>query len=272
MITLRWSLFMEQEIPVDYYNVFRSMIGFVFPISAIGSGATLNIKANGGANQLLTLPALNSVDYLNSVLVNAYASESFDGLSVYIRSTVGCYPGSIEILENTLGLTPRLITERSESELIGIVTADNTDGAVETFIDNNGNYQDFYAVSSVGMNAIESKKTSWRQPLPAQGPLCVVEGTVINLQGIAIADIDVVATLHETPKARSLSYITREPISTKTSPEGRFSLPLVQGALVKLEIPAVGYSQMVTIPCRSYIFLQELLVDMNYTYPLGYRE
>jgi hypothetical protein len=271
MITLRWSLFMVQEVDVDYYNVYRSMIGFSFPKSAIGPASSLTIRVNGGDPQVLNIPQSNTAAYLNSVLVNAHAYEAYDGNSIIIRSAVRSHPGSVRVESNTLGLEERLITEKSESRIVAIHAASDGDGVVETFIDKDGFPEDFYSVSSTDLDGIESLQTPWIKPLQSLGAICVIEGSIVNLQGISVPDAEIIATLHETPKARPLTYITKEPIITRTNPDGRFSLPLLQGALVKLDIPAIGYTQMVTIPCRPYIFLQELLVDEGYTYPLGYR-
>ena len=271
MITLRWSLFLEEETDVSSYNIYRSMIGFLIPIYRIEEGSTLSLKVNGGALQELIFPEENHIEYLNQNLVNATATQSYDQNFIIVRSVVKTAPGSIEVCANSLGLRQRVITELSEEILVEVVQSSGRDDDLEVFRDYDGDPDDFYAISSNDVDGNESLKTPWRRSISSIAPICVVEGAIVDLQGMSLPDIEIIATLHETPRARSLAYVVKEPVRTKTSPDGRFSLPLLQGVLVKLEIPAIGYCQMVTIPKRPYIFLQELLVNEEYTYPLGYR-
>lgn len=271
MITLRWSLFLEEETEITSYNVYRCMIGLMIPYWSVEEGSTITLKINNGDPVTLVLPKLNTIQYINANLPNATAKYSWDGEFIIIRSNIKTAPGSIQVLTNSLGIPQRTITEGSEELLVEVVTSSKKDDDIEVFVDRDGDPDDHYAISSNNSEGKESLKTPWRKSIPAIAPICVIEGVIADIQGVVLPDVEVIATLHETPRARSLAYITKEPVRTITAPDGRFSLPLLQGILVKLEIPAIGYSQMVTIPKRPYIFLQELLVNEEYTYPLGYR-
>ena len=272
MITLKWARFPESD--VVSYKVFRSIIGFSAPIMSL-TGKTLVLKVNGSTNQTFTFSASPIVNTINATIVNGRAFLSDSGTRFIVRSNVRVSPGSVEIISGTaladLGLTPHLITERSESELLATVMANVIPTATEQYPDPDGVLDDFYAISSVSSLAIESLKTPWRQPIQTAGPLCVVEGTIADLQGVRIPDAEIIATLQVPPKSLTNTYITKDAIRTLSGPDGRFSLPLLQCALVKLEVPLLGYMKMVTIPKQSYIFIKDLLVDDNYTYPIGLR-
>jgi hypothetical protein len=249
------------------------MIGFSAPLVDL-TGLSLEIKINGGALQTFNFTGPMVVEAINTVIEDGQAYFAQGGRFI-VRSNARKAPGSIEIVGGTaltvLGLTPKLITERSDAELLGTVTANANASAMEAFNDHDGAIEDFYAISSINSVSAESLKTPWAQPIQTAGPVCVIEGVIADLQGVRIPDAEIIATIQVAPKNLSMAYITKEPIRTRSGPDGRFSLPLLQCALVKLEIPAISYMQMVTIPKASYILIQDLLVDENYTYPIGYR-
>lgn len=273
MITLKWSKFPGSD--VASYRIFRAMIGFKAPIVNI-SGKDIVLRMNGNTPQTIAFNAMTIVDTINSVLIGGTAYTSNDGLSFFVRSNVRIAPGSVEIVGGAaladLGLTPVLITEKSDGQLIDTKVASVVVNAVETYVDEDGVLDDFYSVSTVSAMSVESLKTPWQQPIQSAGPICVIEGVIADLQGVRIADCEVRAEIVVPPESLSIAYITKDPITTISATDGRFSLPLLQGALVKLEIPEIGYSQMVTVPALSYVFLKDLKVDEAYAFdarPLG---
>ena len=70
-------------------------------------------------------------------------------------------------------------------------------------------------------------------------------------------------------EASGNSNVTLDPVDTLSGPDGRFSIPILQGALIHLEIPAIGYSKNLTVPAKSFEFITDLVVDLDYRYPLG---
>lgn len=270
MIKLKWSRFPESD--VVSYKIYRSIIGFKAPLADL-TGKSLVLKINGGPSQTLNFTGPNVVEAINSVINHAQAYYCDDGIHFLLRSNLRQAPGSIEIVSGTalslLGLTPRLITQNSESDVIGQITASVNSSAAEEFSDPDGVLDDYYAVSSINQASVESLKTPWQQPIMASGPLCVVEGIISDLQGVRIPDAEVIAIIQVPPEKLKMTYVTKGPVSTLTSPDGRFSLPLLQGALVRLEIPKIGYTRMVTIPDLSYILIEDLLVDENFIYKPG---
>ena len=256
------------------------MIGFrgtiVSPASV--NGLTMQLKMNGGALQTIVFDGVTPiVDRINAVLQggNAYASINTPSY-FYVRSDVRIAPGSIEIVGGSalasLGITPRMITEKSEKELIATVPAAADPEALMECADPDGTCEDWYAISTVDHVGNESAPTPYKQPVSYTGKLCVLEGIVTNLQGMRIADAEVTATLVKYPQMfHKTPYITLEPITVLTGPDGRFSLPLLQDAVVELAIPAVGFSRSIKIPKKSCEFLTDIHVDLSYRYPLEYR-
>jgi len=278
MNTLRWAPFPGAD--VASYKVYRSIIGFrgtLAPLSSV-NGLTMQLKINSGATQTITFDGVTPiVDRINAVLQggNAYPSVS-NPAYFYVRSDVRTTPGNIVIVGGTalalLGVTARSIYEKSEDELIATVPANPDPNILLEYNDDDGVCQDWYAISSVSSSSAESAKTPYRQPMTYTGELCVLEGVVTNLQGTRIADAEVVATLVKYPQEiHKAPQITLEPITTLTGSDGRFSLALLQGALVQVDIPAVGFSRNITVPSKPCEFLTDIQVDLDYRYPLEYR-
>lgn len=275
MITLRWAPYPEAE--VSSYRVYRSLIGFLANLvdGLTRDGKTLELKMNGGTTQTITFNELDGiVDTINVTLEGGEAFPSIaDPNKFLVRSDIRDGIGSVEIVGGTIlvdiGQTPRLITELSEDELIATVPALVDPNDPVDFDDDDGALQDYYAVSSVDGSGSESLKTKFTQAIYYTGPVCVLEGIITDLQGVRQVDEDVKAKIVLIPQDSTVqSSITKEWISTLTGPDGRFSLPLLQGAEVKLEIPVLGFSRNIRIPEKSYEFVNNLLIDLDYRYPL----
>lgn len=279
MITLRWAPFPGAD--VVSYKVYRSMIGFSAPVltpSALG-GKTLQLKMNGGTTQTITFDTFYPpYDKINATLVGGRAYLSVEDSQYFLlRSDIRSTPGSVQIVGGTamtaLGLTARTIQEKSEDQLLDQIPADPDPEVVMEYNDQDGVCQDWYTVTSVDSHGTESAKAPYRQPTSYTGQVCVLEGIVTNLQGVRMPDVEVMATLVRYPQAiGKCPQITLEPITTYTGSDGRFSIPLLQGALVQIDIQSVGFSRNITVPEKAYEFLTDLQVDLDYRYPLEYRE
>jgi len=276
MIILRWSKFPGAD--VASYKVYCSMVGFrlhtIHP--SVVAGKTLILKMNDGDEQTITFDGETGLaDQLNATLIQGHAYESSNPDWIYVRSDVRTAPGSVEIVDGTaledFGLVARTIYEKSEDFLIGSVEAPLDPSSVVEYPDPDGVCQDWYTVTTVNSQGQESAKTIYKQPTTNTGNLCVLEGIVTSLQGVRLPDCEVTATLvkypHESSKASQISLDT---VRTYTGPDGRFSLALLQGALVILEIPVVGFSHNITVPRRSHEFITDILVDLDYRYPVEY--
>lgn len=279
MINLRWAPFPDSD--VASYKVFRSMIGFRARVvtPATLAGKTLLLKMNGGSTQTITFAGTASaVDQINAALTGgkAYASN-VDADYFYVRSDIRSAPGSVQITGGTaladLQLTARLITEKSEDLQVASVAALEDPEEMVEWADEDGVPEDFYAVVTVDSFGNESLKTAYRQAVAYTGKLCVLEGIVTDLQGVRYPDAEITIQLIRFPQAQGkVPQITRHRLCFMTGPDGRFSIPVLQGALILFEIKQVQFSREIEVPALPYSFLTDIQVDLDYRFPLEYRE
>jgi hypothetical protein len=265
---------------VANYRVYRSIIGFTAVNAAPGAvaGKTLQLKMNGGVLQTISFSGVATVpDQINLVLTGgrAYPNTADLGATFLLRSDIREAPGSVEIVGGSslvdLDTTARVITETSEDEVIATIPALIDPEELVEFEDLDGALQDFYAIQTIDSFGNLSFKTGYRQAIQYTGNICVVEGIVTDLQGVRYVDAEVKAKLIKFPHSpEKASQVTLGEIITRTGPDGRFSLPLLQGALVQFEIRAVGFNRNITVPLKAYEFITDILVDLDYRYPLEF--
>ena len=208
MIKLRWAPFPEAN--VAHYRVYRSMIGVKVSDAAPAtvSGKTLILKIGNTANQTITFDGvMDTVDKVNAGLVGARAYPSIQNpLYFYIRADIREAPGSLQVVGGTalldLGLTARTVSEKSEDELIATVAALPDPNTIVEYEDPDGVLQDFYAITTVDSFSNESLKTQYMQPICFSGPVCVLEGVIINLQGARVPDAVITASLELSPRGK----------------------------------------------------------------------
>lgn len=279
MINLRWAPFPGAD--VASYMIYRSMIGFRAKVAtpATLSGKTLLLKMNGGATQTITFAGTSSaVDQINAALTGGKAFLSNDDTDYFfVRSNTRSAPGSVQITGGTaladLQLSARTITERSEDLLVAEVEALEDPNAMVDWADADGVPEDFYAIITVDSFGNQSLKTSYRQAVAYTGKVCVLEGIVTDLQGVRYPDAEISIQLIRFPQAQGkVPQITRHKLRFQTGPDGRFSIPVLQGALIQFEIKEVQFSREIEVPALAYQFLTDIQVDLDYRYPLEYRE
>jgi hypothetical protein len=276
---LRWAPFPQAA--VRTYRVYRSLVGFVAPLVAPATlaGRTLTLRLNDTASQTVTFDSGpdDAVSQINAVLVGGRAyNATVDATTFVLRSVLREAPGKVEILGGTalslLGLTARVITEKSEDALLVEVDALDDPALVVTFDDPDGVAEDWYAVTTVGALGEESYKTAYLQATSTTGKICVIEGIVADLQGVRVPDCEVTATLQNAPLSPATgAHVTLTPIATRTREDGRFSIALLQGAQVLLEIPAISYSANVEVPAQAYVFITDLGTSTDYRLPVDFK-
>lgn len=277
MISLRWAPFPGAD--VTAYRVYRSIIGFAATLvdPSVVDGKDLELKIDGGSLQVISFSGTDPVaDQINASLDGAKAFVSDDDTQILIRSNTREAPGSVEIFGGTalsdLGLVVKTYTEKSHDELVGEIQALSDPSEVVVFDDPDGVLEDWYAVTTLNSQGQESNKSPYKQATSTTGKVCVLEGLLTDLQGVRIPDAKVEAELVQFPHDTDApSHISTEPVTTLTREDGRFSLPLLQGALVALKIPAVGYNRNIKVPEKAFEFITDLKVDLDYRYPLGVR-
>lgn len=89
--------------------------------------------------------------------------------------------------------------------------------------------------------------------------LCSVQGTISTAQGEPQQNILVRATLEPVfSDALGRTVEGDRPVVTYTNELGDFDLPLVRGAIFRLEIDAVGYNRRITVPDQASILFTDL--------------
>lgn len=266
MITLNWVPLPGAD--VLSYRVYRSMIGFqvTLQLPASLAGQTLQLAFNGGLVQTVIFHGvLDIVSEINAQITGGRAFPAADPLAPYcfVRSDVRTAPGSVLIVGGTavvaLNTPPRYITEKSEDMLLVTIPALVDPTATVTLTDADGVHDDFYAISTVNHLGDESLKSAYRQPVTSTGALCVLEGIVSDLSGRRVPDAEVTAALIGTPQSiLTGSHVSTKPLSTLSGSDGRYSLPVLQGMIVRIEIACIGYSRTITVPLTQFAFVSDL--------------
>lgn len=269
-ILLKWAPYPEAD--VVSYTVLRSIIGFTAPKLTPGAlaGLTLQLKVDGGATQTV---AFNGVDdaitAINTTIVGGRAYPSLAVPTNFIfRSNTHQDPGSVEIVGGTalaaLGLSTRVITELSEHFSLGDLPAGVDPNEYVEFEDPDGTIHDFYALITTDHLQNNSLKTVFKQAITDTGDVCVIEGIVTDLKGVRIPDARVVAKIVIPPfSAVVASFATIAEVETLSASDGRFSIVLLQGATVRLEIAAIGLGREILVPLQAFAVLSDLLVDLD---------
>ena len=270
-INLKWRLNNDESVAST--EVYRSIIGFktgnLFPYG-IASGDTLLIKVNGGLEQTLTFPEetdINTlVDFINEGLTDANCYLSTIDSSFIIRSNTREAPGSVEISGGTalvkFGISLGVITEKSSVNHIGSVPH-----GTNIFADLNGTVHDYYCLATINTFGDLSQKTNMNQAVSFGAPICVIEGKVADLQGRRISDVEVTARIIERPQVLDPSTtIIKDELSTLSGEDGRFSLPILQGAKVIFEINRTRISDPIEIPAQDFEFFNNLPIYEDYRY------
>jgi hypothetical protein len=82
---------------------------------------------------------------------------------------------------------------------------------------------------------------------------CVLVGLIEQADGTAARDVTIRATIRTTEEDQSGQFaddsaVTSDPVVAFTGDDGRFSLPVPQGATMLLEIAAVNLRKYIAVP------------------------
>ena len=261
MISLRWGVYDQAD--VISFKIYRSMIGFSLPKSG-PIGKTIQLKINNQTLQTFTL-GMDNLAMVNQTIKGGRAFLSHDGLTVLVRSDLRENPGFIQIVGGTaladLGQQPRIIGQQSEDSLIGTIVSINS--PQYEYCDPDGVCQDYYRISTTSSSGDESRKSSYKQPVSLSGPICVIEGVLTNIQGARVTDVDISIKVELPPEKMGETVMTNEPVVVQSGTDGRFSIPVLQGAVVRIEIPSIGMSQSIKVPELPYANLNDIMVDTS---------
>lgn len=95
--------------------------------------------------------------------------------------------------------------------------------------------------------------------VPVSPTLCTVYGTLTDLAGNGLLNTGVRATVVSHPTIVSGAGVSVETADTYTDATGYFELTVLRGAVVNLEVDAIGLRQQVTIPAAATVEFSTLL-------------
>lgn len=264
--------------PVTRFAVFRSIIGFEVDLPGLSTvaGKTLQVSVNMGPTQEILFDGVTPiVEQLDSI-TGGYAvlSEVYPQKAI-VRVDGGSSPGMMQILGGTalgdLGLTPGTITKNSHDYLIAYL--DRVSGDVEDgieYCDFDGTIWDSYAIATVDNQNNISFKTSYQDPQQTTGKVCCVYGTISDVSGARIPDVEIQAKVLEKPQSVAEPVYIDTGIVNKaySDHKGDWEICVLQGALVELKIEALSFYRILRIPDAPRAPVSEIPVDRDYRYPL----
>jgi len=273
MINLNW--FTYENADCDSFNIYKAVTGLVvaYP-NALVIGDTLKFSATSPVPQEITLTAvdINSViAKINSLGKGVLASRNISGDKLYIRCTAKS--GAKFILRPCLFAThttqtPRIVTPGLEFTLVANVA--RTTGVFDyTYEDASGDQLDLYRLTSV-KGADESLPSVTLTPSIPSPALCLLEGRITDASNHPVVGIKVSAEVRIDPAMIDRAVLTQGTITTATDEYGRFTLSLIQQQAYLLQIPAVGYNEVVIMPEQSVVNLIDISPTLAHLFsPFG---
>ena len=135
------------------------------------------------------------------------------------------------------------------------------------YIHETGNLSDYYGISTVDSIGNESRVTSLKSATSFVPPLCHIKGKIINLQGARRVDQRVVARLVTSPLSVSVhSSVSTKEVSVLTGEDGKFSLPVIQGAEIILLINDTQISDPIKVPNQPSVAFDSLDIFPEYKF------
>jgi hypothetical protein len=263
MINLKWSSYSDAT--CDTFQIYRSIPGFIlnFPVGAV-AGTTLRLQVTSPEIQSVAISSDTAVGVaaeLNAGFVGLTATVSDDGSQVLVRAKahkgpkIRLYPCSF--VDAVAGLTPRIITPESEWVLISSIA--RTPGTDEySYEDPDGQYADSYRISTV-IGSSESIPSLPAKPFIPSPDMCTVEGRLISGVNRPLQNALVRIRPYLAGDSVDSALVHMGSIATRrTDVFGRFKLEVLQGHCYLLEIPAIGYNQVIEVPETNWADITSL--------------
>lgn len=271
---LRWYNY--GTTPPTSFNIYRAVTGLVveFP-GGLVSGDKLVFSATSPTIQTIAIGSVaidSVVALINAKAKGIVASKSTSGDKLYLRCTAEA-GAKFKLLPCDFSYNTeqdaRIIGPAMEYELIDSIPYVSGQDAYE-YADNTGHPLDWYHITTV-TGAVESEASLDFQAIQDDG-LCIVEGQIVNLSGRGVFNSEVsvkiiVPVQEDTARNQAIS---QNSISTISDHMGRWRLPLLRSQQVLLQIPAIGYNQVVTVPDQDFVLFKDLIPgNDHYLNPAG---
>lgn len=142
-----------------------------------------------------------------------------------------------------------------------------------TFYDVDGSIEDWYRITTTEPGCPdESIPTYPMKAMGANAENCTIVGRIQGLDNEDLEGKEVSAEIMGTHGVNTadLSEVSEEKVTTYTDEYGRWALSLIKNQLVLLEIPAIGYNEVIRVPDQAYVLFTDLdPVNDHYYSPEG---
>ncbi|NBO56173.1 MAG: hypothetical protein EBU84_16640 [Actinobacteria bacterium] len=265
---------------IFYSTLYRSVTGlyFQFPDN-IAIGDKLIFAATSPVIQTVTITNTTiegvAAD-INKQGKGVKATVSYDCQHLFIRCTAK-NNAKFKLLKCTFatkaGQAPRTVMPRTEFHKIRDFYA-TVNTHTYTYYDSEGEPDDWYRLTTTSLppHCEESLPTQSMKAIASSGDACTVDGRIQSLDTEDLEGREVSAEVmgNTAFNPNDQSAISEEKITTYTDELGRWALSLTKNQLVLLEIPSIGYNEVVRIPDQAYVLFTDLQpVNDHYYSPDG---
>jgi hypothetical protein len=273
-VVIKWSTFEDSN--ADSFNIYRAITGItISSTNSLVIGDQLTFSATSSTVQKITLTAttLSSIaTQINTQAKGLKATVNAGNTLLFLRCTARDNP-KLKLYPCTFlthtGTSVRTIVPRLEFSAIASVPFVASPPTDYSYSDLDGDPLDYYHITSV-VGSVESVPSLDQAPLITPESLCVVEGRVIDFQNNPIVNAEVTAATIGGVELSDNSALRTEGVSTSTDELGRWSLPVLRGTMLLLQISSIGYNQVVKIPDQASVLFEDLeLTEDHYFTPSG---
>lgn len=244
----------------DSFYIQRSITGIIIPFpNVLEEGDTFKFAATSSKVQTVTvgadLTAAGIAESFNEQGLGIKATVSSDG-DVIVRTTAK-KDAKFRLYASDgadhCELEPEVSLPGLGFEIIGAVSrVDET--FVYNFEDSDGDPLDIYRVTSD--SSLPTVKVA---PVNALESLCVLEGRLTTASNSGVRDAKIHVELRLPSSQGYSAGLSDNKLTAKTDDYGRFSLPLIRDQLYLIQIPAMGYNEVVRLPNKDVVNLLELV-------------
>ena len=181
-----------------------------------------------------------------ALLVSAYTGAATATITVVdaLAAPIANVQVDIYASDDTTLLASGLVTD-----VLGVVTVALNDGSYRVHLTKSRvTFTTPEVLTMSGATPVTYSGVVAAAGVPVSPALCTVYGTLTDLAGSALLNTGIRATVVSHPVFVGGAGVSVETPETFTDAAGYFELTLLRGAVVNLEIDAIGLRQQVTIP------------------------
>lgn len=272
---LRWYTYLDTN--AGFFRIYRAITGISanFP-NSLRHGDQLVFAATSPTVQTVTLTGgdINTVIAdINRQGKGVYATKNAAGTKLFIRCTATREPRFKLLRCSFATKTGQVIrTVGPRSEYLFLSEVEHVSGQYDyTLQDQDGQDNDWYYLTTV-KNNLESLPSLALKPIRSVGETCSIVGRIMTLRNEPIPGAEISASMMGPASSNPAdeSLVSEEKITCLSDEEGRWSVAVTKGQLVLLEIPTIGYNEVIRVPDLAYVLFKDLVpLNDHYFNPTG---